>query len=98
MNILDYVTDEEINKHINPTIIDGNMMSMSLIIMERKYGYIDTDDYSCHSYYIIKFSSSSYNLQADLMNYGRVISSGELYVRKLIYLQSTSIIVITIYK
>ena len=32
--ILDYGTDEEIYKQINQTIIDGNVMNMSLIIME----------------------------------------------------------------
>ena len=60
---LDYGTDEEIYKHIHRTILDGNMMNMYLIIMEVKYGAIDTDDSSCHGYYIIKFSSSPYNLK-----------------------------------
>ena len=44
-------------------VIDGNTMNMSLIIMEGKYGAIDTDDSSCHGYYIIKFSSSLDTLQ-----------------------------------
>ena len=48
-------------------------MNMSLIIFEGKYGAIDTDDYSCHGYYIIKFSSSPYNLQVDLSIGGQVI-------------------------
>ena len=41
-------------------------MNMSLIIMEVKYGAIDTDDSLCHGYYIIKFSSYLYTLQEDL--------------------------------
>ena len=46
--------------------------------MEGKYGAIDNDDYSCHGYYIIKFSSSPYTLQAELIIDGQVISSGEM--------------------
>ena len=52
-------------------------MNMYLIIIEGKYGARDVDDSSCNGYYIIKISSSSYNLQADLNIYGQVISSGE---------------------
>ena len=51
-------------------------MNMSLIVMEVKYGAIDTDDSSCNGYYIIKFSSSPYTLQSDLNIDGKVISSG----------------------
>ena len=47
---------EEIYEHINWYILDGNVMNMSLIIMEEKYGDIDTNDSSCHGYYIVKFS------------------------------------------
>ena len=46
--------------------------------MEGNYGAIDTDYYSCHGCYIIKFSSSPYTLQADLSIDGQVISSGEM--------------------
>ena len=53
-------------------------MNMSLIIMEGKYGDIDADEYSFYSYYIIKFSSSPYTLQADLISDGQFISSGEM--------------------
>ena len=53
-------------------------MKMSLIITEGKYGAIDSDYYSCHSYYIIKFSLSPYTLQADLFLGGQIISSGEM--------------------
>ena len=56
-------------------ILDGNVMSMSFIILEGKYGTIDTDDSSCHGYYIIKFSSLPYTLQSDLGIDGQVISS-----------------------
>ena len=51
---------------------------MSLIILEEKYGAIDTDDSSFHSYYIIKISSYPYTLQSDLSIDGQVISSGEI--------------------
>ena len=51
---------------------------MSLIIMEGKYGAIDTYDSPCHGYYIISFSSSPYTLQTDLYIDGQVISSGEM--------------------
>ena len=46
--------------------------------MKGKYGAIDTDYSSCHGYYMIKFSSYTYTLQADLIIYGRFISSGEI--------------------
>ena len=69
-------TDEEDYEHINRNIIDGNVMNMSLIIMEGIYGAIDTENYSCHGYYIIKFSSYTCNLQADLSIDGQVIYSG----------------------
>ena len=78
MNFVDDVTDEEDYEHNNWTILDVNVMNMSLIIMEGKYGTIHDDDSSCQGYYIIKFSSYPYNLQADLNIYGPVISSGEM--------------------
>ena len=49
-------------------------MNTSLIITEGKYGTIDTDDSSCHGYYIIKFYSYLYTLQEDLIIDGKVIS------------------------
>ena len=51
-------------------------MNMYLIITEVNYGAIDADDYACHNYYIIRFFSSTYNLQADLNIDGQVIYSG----------------------
>ena len=53
-------------------------MNMSLIIMEGKYGAIDSDDSSCHGYYIIKFSSYPYTLQTDFSVDGKFISSSEM--------------------
>ena len=73
MIFLDDGTDEEYYERINQTILCGNVMNMSLIITEGKYGAIDTDDSSCHSYDIIKFSSSPYTLQSDLSIDGQVI-------------------------
>ena len=70
-------TYEKEYKHINQTILDGNLMNTYLIIMEGKYYDINADDSTCHGYYIIKFSSYPYNLQADLSIDGQVISSGE---------------------
>ena len=72
------VTDEEYYEHINQTILHSNLMNMSLIIMKGKYGAIDVDNYSCHGYYIIKFSSSTYTLQLDLSIDGQFISSSEM--------------------
>ena len=46
--------------------------------MEGKYGAIYTDDYSCHGYYIINFSSSLYTFQEDLSIDEKFISSGEM--------------------
>ena len=53
-------------------------MNMSLIVMEGNCGTIDAGDYTCHSYYIIKFSSSLYTLQEDLSIDGQVIPSDEI--------------------
>ena len=75
---LDNVTDAENYKHINRAIVDGNVMNMSLIIMKVKYGTIDTDDSSCHGYYIIKFSLSLYTLQSYFSIDSQVISSNEM--------------------
>ena len=52
-------------------------MNVSLIILEVKYDAIDTADSSCHGYYIIKFSLSTYILQSDLIVDGQGISYGE---------------------
>ena len=46
--------------------------------MEEKYGAIDTDYYSCHGYYIIKFSSHPYTLKAYPSIDGQIISSSEM--------------------
>ena len=43
------------------------MMNMSLIILEVKYGAVDTDDSPFNSYCIVNFSSSSYTPQSDFI-------------------------------
>ena len=53
-------------------------MNMCLIIIEENYGAIDADYSTYHGYYIIIFSSSLYNLQADLNIDGQVIYSDEM--------------------
>ena len=78
MNFIDDGTDEEHYKLINQTILDGNVMNIYLVVMVRKYGAIDADDSSCHGYYIIKFSSSPYTVQADLSIVVQVISYVEM--------------------
>ena len=78
MNFVDYGTEEEYYEQINWDILDGNVMNMSLIIMEGKYGAIDADNSSCHGYYIIIYFPSPYTLQADLSIDSQVISSGEM--------------------
>ena len=78
MNFLDDVIDEEYYEDINQTILDGNVMNMSLICIEVEYGAINNNDSLCHGYYTIKFSSFPYNLQEDLSIDGQVISSGKI--------------------
>ena len=46
--------------------------------MGGNYGDIDAYYYLCRGYYIIQFYSSPYNLQADLIIDGQVISSGQM--------------------
>ena len=41
-------TNEEHCKHINRTILDNNVLNMSLIIVKDNYGAIDDDDSSYH--------------------------------------------------
>ena len=60
-------------------------MNTSLIITRGNYGAIDSDDYSCHGYYIIIFSSSTYTLQSEFNIYGQVISSGEMVCERTYY-------------
>ena len=67
---------EEDYEHINQNILDGNVMKMSLVIMEDNYCAIASDDSSCHGNYIIKMSLSPYTLQENFSIYGQVISSG----------------------
>ena len=65
MDLTDFLDDgknEEYYENINRT----NVMNMSLIITEGKYGAIDTEDYSCHGYHTIRFSLLTYTLQAYL--------------------------------
>ena len=81
-------TDEEYYKNTNRTILDVNVMNISLIIMSGKYGAIDTDYFSCYGYYIIKFSSLSYTLQADLIIDGQLFDQAEFYVKGIISFQS----------
>ena len=69
---------EEEYKHNNKNILDGNMMNMSLIILEGNYRAIDADYSSCQGYYIINFYSSQYSLQTHFSNGAKVISSGEI--------------------
>ena len=90
MNFVCNGTDEEDYKHMNRNILDGNVVNMPLIIIGGKYGDIDADDSSCHSYYIIKSSSSPYTLQADFIIDGQVISSSEILCEQT-YLLSMSI-------
>ena len=78
MNFLDDGKYEEEYKHINQTILDGNVMNTSLIIIEGDYGAIDDDDSTCHCYNIIIFYSSPYILQADFSIDVQVISSVEM--------------------
>ena len=78
INFLDDVTDEEDYENINWTILDGDGINISLIIMEGNYGAIDADGYKFHGYYNIKYSSSPFILQAGLSVDGQVISSGEM--------------------
>ena len=52
---------EEEYKQMNQTIIDGNVMNMSLIIIEGNYGAIDADDSTCYGYYYHIFFISIYH-------------------------------------
>ena len=70
---------------------------MSLINTERNYGAIDADEYTCHGYYIIKFSSYTYTLQYDLSIDGQVIYSGEMVCEGTYFFQSISILIIVFY-
>ena len=76
MYFLDNGTDKEYYKNINRTILDGNLINMSLIIIEGKYGTIYTDDSSCHGYYTIMFYSSPFTFQEDFTIDEQFIPSG----------------------
>ena len=48
MNFLYDGTENLEYECINQTILNGNVMNMTLIIMEGNYGAIYADDYTCH--------------------------------------------------
>ena len=58
--------DEEEYEHKIRTIIDGDLMNMSLIITEGNYCAIDADGSKCNGYYIISVFPYPYTLQVDL--------------------------------
>ena len=78
MNFIDNGTGNVECKCMNGTILDGNVMNMSLIIIEGDYDDINDDDSTWHGYYIIIFSSYPYTLQSHLNIDVQFISSGEM--------------------
>ena len=72
-------------------------MNMSLIIIEGKYGAIDTDDSLWQGYSTIKFSSSPYTLQVGLSIDGQVISSGKIVCEVTYYFTINILILIVIF-
>ena len=53
-------------------------MNMHLIMMEGNYVAADADDSTYNSYYIIKFTSSTFDLQVDLSIIGQVVYSSKM--------------------
>ena len=94
MNFLYDGTDNVEYEFIHRTIIDGNVINMSLIITEVRYVTIDANDYAFHGYYVITFSSFPYNLQLDFNIYGQVFIMVKLYVKNNMFLQLISMIII----
>ena len=78
-NFLDDGTDEVYYDHSYRTIIYGNVTNMSLKIFKDNFVAIDADDNSCHGYYIIIFSSSTYTLQEEFNIHVYIIYSGEMF-------------------
>ena len=62
MNYIDYGTYHVNYECIHKTILDVNVMNMSLVFIAVNYGDIDADDSTFHGYYIIRFYSSPYTL------------------------------------
>ena len=56
MNFLDTRTDNVEYLFIHKNVFDGHFMNMYLVLIEGNCGTIDSYDYTCHGYYIIKFS------------------------------------------
>ena len=71
-------------------------MNTSLISTGGNYGAIDAYNYTCHGYYIMQLSSSTYTPQSDLSIYGRVVLFGEM-VCEGTFFQSISILIITFF-
>ena len=78
MKFIYYGTDEVDHEHINGKILDGNFTNMSLIISKVIVVAIDSDNTSCHCYYIIIFYSYPYTLQEYLNIYGQAIYSSKM--------------------
>ena len=82
MNFSDDWIYAEIYKHINRTILDGNVMNVSLIVLEGNYGAIHTDDYSCHGYYWGGFhKQSNINLLRTIAHSCTGVKRGDRHVR-----------------
>ena len=62
MNFLDDGSGNVEYECINITILDANITNTYFLIIEENYGAIDDYYFTCHCYYIIRFSSLPYTL------------------------------------
>ena len=63
MNFIDDGTYEVEYEHTNRTITDGDYTNMEFITSKWNSGTINAEKKPCHSYYIIKISSSLYTFK-----------------------------------
>ena len=76
MNFIDDGPDNVDYEFKYRTIIDGNVMNVSLIILKGNYCAVDAGDTSLQSYYIIIFTLDPYTLQEELNIDGQSIYFG----------------------
>ena len=76
MNFIDDGPDNVDYEFKYRTIIDGNVMNVSLIILKGDYCAVDAGDTSLQSYYIIIFTLDPYTLQEELNIDGQSIYFG----------------------
>ena len=81
ITLLQKSTTSEAFEEINQVILDGISENTASLVQSDKYGAINKIETSTMGYYVINFFSEAYTLLEDTTCYGKIISSGELFIK-----------------